>query len=472
MAEGGGSTDSETDTSDESLIDAYSSYIAWAAGVFFLLLALGVLGSGESVLDAFRGLIAAVILVAGAVVCLPPTRRRLAAKTNVNVGRWAIVGIAIAALLLAVGIAPASDTPAVDDPGSETATHTQTPTPTEAEPPTETDTVTEGQAGDTPGDLATASPTRTTRPPAATATSTPTASGGSAGTTPSNSGQSTWTVTVVRIIDGDTMEVRFEDGHTEDVRLLGVDTPEVHTENDPSEFEGVPDTDSGHEWLRDWGHRASEYARAELSGETVRIETDSAADRRGSYGRLLVYLTDDDGEFNQRLLRQGYARMYDSSFSKRATYLELEANAQDNDVGVWGFDGGSGASDQTPTPTATPVPDGGTEHDQLAVSEIHADAAGNDHDNLNDEYIVFENTGDEALEMDGWRISDEADHTYTVPQGFTLDPGVEVTLYTGSGEDSETELYWGSERAVWNNNGDTIYVHDDEGTLVLERTYS
>ena len=472
MADGGGSTDSDTDSSEESLLDRYSSHLAWAAGLFLLLMIPGAAMDGDGVLGALRGLLAATILFAGALVCLPPTRRRLVAKTDVSFGRWAIAGIAIMALFLAVGIAPASDTPAVEEPGPETATPTETGTSTDAESTSATTTTPGGQTGDAPGD-STETPTRTADPPAATQTSTPTAGGGSGDTTSSTTGQSTWTVTVVRIVDGDTIEVRFEDGHTEDVRLLGVDTPEVHVENDPSEFEGIPDTDEGHEWLRDWGHRASEYARAELSGETVQIETDSQADRRGSYGRLLVYLSDDDGEFNQRLLRQGYARMYDSSFSKRTTYLELESDAQENDIGVWGFDGdGSGTSDGTATPTETPVPDGGTEHDQLVVAEIHEDAAGDDHDNLNDEYIVFENTGESALDMSGWTVSDEADHTYTVPQGFTLDPGAQVTLYTGSGENSESELYWGSERAVWNNNGDTIYVHNNDGSLVLERSYS
>jgi len=289
--------------------------------------------------------------------------------------------------------------------------------------------------------------------------------------TPPSSQQSSWTVTVVRIVDGDTFEVRFEDGRTEDVRLLGVDTPEVHAENDPDEFRGIPDTDEGREWLRDWGHRASEYARAELSGETVRIETDSEADRRGSYGRLLVYLTHDGDKFNEQLLRQGYARMYDSSFSERSTYENLESTAQRNDVGLWGFER-SESSERTPTSTETPVPDGGGGGNELVVAEINEDAQGNDHDNLDDEYIVFENTGETAIEMGGWRVSDEADHTYTVPQGVTLEPGARVTLYTGSGDDSESELYWGSGRAVWNNNGDTIYVYDDGGTLVIERSYS
>ncbi|MFC7095796.1 lamin tail domain-containing protein [Halobaculum marinum] len=130
----------------------------------------------------------------------------------------------------------------------------------------------------------------------------------------------------------------------------------------------------------------------------------------------------------------------------------------------------------TPTATAT---DGGTESStaapsgssSLALVEIHADAAGNDHDNLNDEYLVFENTGDDPLDLSGWTVSDEADHTYTVPAGTTLAAGARVTLYTGSGTDTDSTLYWGSGAAVWNNGGDTVIVRDAQGDEVLREEY-
>jgi micrococcal nuclease len=431
-----------------------------------LLMALVAVTAGDGVLGVLRGLLAAAVFLVGALVCLPPTRRWLAAAADVNVGRWAVVGIAVTALFAGAALWPPADSPAEEQPVLDEPT----PTPTATPAATPTSTASGAIAEATPTDAATRTPGETEAPPPPPETPAPTATpaeqDGSVG-----SGQqgSAWTVTVVRVVDGDTIEVRFQDGHTEDVRLLGVDTPEVHVENDPTEFEGIPDNEEGRDWLRDWGHKASEFARAELSGETVRIETDDEAERRGSYGRLLVYLTHDGGEFNRQLLRQGYARMYDSMFSKRGAYADLEADARENGVGLWGFDDPGSGSDEA-TPTRTPVPDGGSE--QLAVAEIHADAEGNDHENLNDEYVVFENTGDTTLDMGGWTVSDEADHTYTVPQGFTLEPGARVTLYTGSGEDSESELYWGSERAVWNNGGDTIYVRDDGGSLVLERSYS
>jgi micrococcal nuclease len=272
-----------------------------------------------------------------------------------------------------------------------------------------------------------------------------------------------WTVEVVRLIDGDTIEVRFPDGHTEDVRLLGVDTPEVHVAVDPPEYESIPDTEAGRDWLRDWGHKASEFARNQLGGKTVEIATDPQADRRGSYGRLLVYVYVDGQNFNRQLIEQGYARLYDSDFSSRDAFASAEQTAQSNDVGLWNFEGST-----TPTPTTT-VTDGGV---SVSIVEIHADADGNDHENLNDEYIVLKNMGESAIDMTGWTLRDEADHTFTFPSGFTLSPGDTVVIRTGSGRDSSETLYWGSDSAVWNNGGDTIILIDSSGTIVLSREYS
>ncbi|MFB9808060.1 thermonuclease family protein [Haladaptatus pallidirubidus] len=99
------------------------------------------------------------------------------------------------------------------------------------------------------------------------------------------------------------------------------------------------------------GERASQFAADELDGKTVRIETDPEADRRGSFGRLLVYIYVDGENFNRQLLTDGYARLYDSSFSKRSDFETAEANAQQKEVGLWDFD--ESTSTPEPTPTAT-----------------------------------------------------------------------------------------------------------------------
>jgi competence protein ComEC len=107
----------------------------------------------------------------------------------------------------------------------------------------------------------------------------------------------------------------------------------------------------------------------------------------------------------------------------------------------------------------------------LEVAAINADAEGDDGENLNDEYVVFENAGDEAIDLSGWTVADEAAKRYRFPQGFTLDAGAAVTLRTGSGTDTDSELYWGSGSPVWNNGGDTVTLSNAEGEHVLEVSY-
>ena len=108
----------------------------------------------------------------------------------------------------------------------------------------------------------------------------------------------------------------------------------------------------------------------------------------------------------------------------------------------------------------------------LTIAEIHADAAGDDRNNLNDEYVVFENAGTDTLDLSGWTIEDEAGQRYTVPDRFELAAGETVTLYTGSGTSTPTELYWGSGSPIWNNDGDTVIVTNANGERVLEEAYT
>jgi competence protein ComEC len=128
----------------------------------------------------------------------------------------------------------------------------------------------------------------------------------------------------------------------------------------------------------------------------------------------------------------------------------------------------------TQTQTEQVATDGGTKTAtpaSLAVADINADAAGDDRENLNDEYVVFENTGEESLDLSGWTVEDEVGQTYTFPDGTTLDSGATVTLHTGSGTDTDTDLYWGSGSPIWNNDGDTVIVRTPDGTIVLEKSY-
>jgi len=46
-----------------------------------------------------------------------------------------------------------------------------------------------------------------------------------------------------------------------------------------------------------------------------------------------------------------------------------------------------------------------------------------------------------------------------------------VTLRTSSGRNTESELFWGSRGPICNNDGDTIFIRDAEGELVLSYIY-
>lgn len=297
--------------------------------------------------------------------------------------------------------------------------------------------------------------------PTPTATASPIAAGSSA--TPTARPGEGVTVEVVEVVDGDTIDVRFRNGTTDTVRLLGVDSPEVYSEVDPSEFEGVPSSEAGRECLADYGDRASNYTRTRLAGATVQLRFDDRADRRGGYGRLLAYVIVDGENFNYRLVVEGYARVYDSTFEQSARFYSAEETSQESQTGLW-------ECRSVATATQVPTPSGAGGGD-LVVATIHEDAEGNDHENLNDEYVTFRNEGDSEMDLSGWTVEDEADHTYEFPPGFTLGPGDEVTLYTGSGDDSDSELYWEMDSAVWNNGGDTIYVYGSNGETRIERTY-
>lgn len=162
---------------------------------------------------------------------------------------------------------------------------------------------------------------------------------GCVGTTPDASTTATpegeATVRVTHVVDGDTVDIRFADGREDTVRLLGVDTPEVRTDNAPSEFEGVPDTEAGRDCLRRQGEQASAYAQETLADREVTLRFDAAAGRRGGYDRLLAYVVVDGRSFNAALLERGHARLYDSTFRERDRYASLEAEARETGRGVW-----------------------------------------------------------------------------------------------------------------------------------------
>jgi micrococcal nuclease len=269
-------------------------------------------------------------------------------------------------------------------------------------------------------------------------------------------------VTVVDVVDGDTVDIAYANGTRETVRLLGVDSPEVNTANDPGEFVGVPDTQGGERCLRRAGGNASAYAVDRLADESITLVFDEQSERRGYYGRLLVYVFVDGESFNNAIIREGHARVYDSTFTERERYERTAERAREDRRGLWSCvdaDSDGGTSEETVVDSP------------LEVAEINYDAAGNDNENRNDEYVIFQNTGTDPLDISGWIVADDGGHAYTFPDETVVDPGAEVTLRTGSGTDTETTYYWGETGAIWNNDGDVVTVRNATGSTVIRESY-
>jgi len=125
---------------------------------------------------------------------------------------------------------------------------------------------------------------------------------------------------VVRVIDGDTVDVR-RNGHTHRVRLIGIDTPEV--------YGGV---ECG-------GRRASASLRRLLPrGVRVTLVSDPSQDRVDRYGRQLRYLHRRGRDVNKVQVHRGRARVYvydHNPFRRVAGYRDAQRSARAHNRGIW-----------------------------------------------------------------------------------------------------------------------------------------
>jgi micrococcal nuclease len=221
------------------------------------------------------------------------------------------------------------------------------------------------------------------------------------------------TAHVARVVDGDTIEL--DDGRK--VRYLGVNTPE----------RGQP-----------FYQQATDLNAKLVNGKEVRLEFD--VDTFDKYGRTLAHVFVGETHVNLELVRQGYANVYTvpPNLKYNEALLAAEREAREQQRGLWAQSGAP-----------------------LRITALDAV----------DEWIEFTNQGDQAVDMSGYTLKDEANHIYEFG-GFTLQAGQSARLYSGNGQNTSTRLYWNlGDQTVWNNDGDTAYLRDPDGSLVDLYTY-
>lgn len=127
---------------------------------------------------------------------------------------------------------------------------------------------------------------------------------------------------VNRVIDGDTIEVII-DGQTENLRLIGLDTPETV---DPRQS------------VECFGLEAKNRAQEILGGQAVYLEVDPTQNNRDRYGRLLRHIILADGRnYGLEMIKGGYGHEY--TYERPHIYQEefrrAEAEAREAGRGLW-----------------------------------------------------------------------------------------------------------------------------------------
>ncbi len=109
-------------------------------------------------------------------------------------------------------------------------------------------------------------------------------------------------ILVIRAVDGDTLELQ----NKERVRLIGMDTPEVHESE--KLYRDARKTHQDVRTIQDMGRKAWAFTRTLVEGKRVRLVFD--VEKRDRYGRLLAYVYLPDGLFvNAEIVNQGYASL-------------------------------------------------------------------------------------------------------------------------------------------------------------------
>jgi len=217
---------------------------------------------------------------------------------------------------------------------------------------------------------------------------------------------------ITSVIDGDT--VTTEKG--ERVRLLGINAPEK------GDF---------------YYEEAKKALEMMVKNKSVELEID--VKDKDAYGRSLRYVFVDSSFVNLEMVKNGYAHTYVIFPNIRYKQLLTEAQnfAKEKKLGVWKPSTYSGCI-------------------------LMEDFSFND----KNEFVKFRSMCG-PVNVSGWYITDESSRNVFYFPSILLD---NVVLHTGYGRSNSTDLFWNS-NPVWNDDGDTVFLRDNTGLLVLSYSY-
>ena len=240
-------------------------------------------------------------------------------------------------------------------------------------------------------------------------------------------------VEIGRIIDGDSLEL-FIDGAEVEVRIEGINAPELYT-------------------LGDVESCAGDRARShfdQLTAQADRLGFQAGEEDR--FGRTLGVVDADGVALTYSMVEAGWALALWSA--EDDALIEAMRDAASAERGIWGDECGAPASDD------------------LEITEAEVNAPGDDRENLNGEWVTVTNTGSETVDLTGWTIRDETTSNRFLIDDQVLPAGASVRFISGSGSNGGGDYYLGEEFPVWSNRGETILLADPAGLIAAYRFVS
>ena len=222
-------------------------------------------------------------------------------------------------------------------------------------------------------------------------------------------------VKIDRIIDGDTVEVNGSS-----VRFLGMNTPER------GEFYYL---------------EAKEFLEELILNKTVRLE--SGKDEYDKYGRLLAYVFLNGENINLKLVEEGFANFYFPS-GKDIYYNKFKES--------WNkcIENNKNLCEKSKNVCM----------ECIELKEF----------DYNNQEVIFYNKCSFDCELTNWYIKDEGRKNFVFPE-FVLNKNKEVRITVGEGNNNDEILFWKNEDYVWTSAGDTLFLRDSKGKLVLWESY-
>lgn len=242
--------------------------------------------------------------------------------------------------------------------------------------------------------------------------------------------QGTSTAHIVRFKDGDSFDIKWlDDGSTDELRLLGINAPESDA---------------------CFGQNALSRLADLADGRPIEVKFDE----RDRYGRILGDVWVNGKHLNTNMVVKGAAMALAATGPYADQLYEAQLFAQANAVGLWS-ERHCGRAESSP----------------LHIVSISSNPKGPDEQNLNGEWVDLVNVSNEPVSLEGWSMRDESTgNRFSFPSA-ELPAGAELRVYVGSGNNTNSEIYWGSDKPVWNNKGDTCYLVDPNGKFAAVHSY-